>query len=127
MTAAPDPGDAQRSDAPNTIVGRARELAALRACLGRLLSRDGGLVLVNGQAGIGKTTLVRELAELAADRGALVLSGGCYDLTTPSPYGPWIEIVSGYRDGDAKPQPPNILGPEVNAGELTSQFALFAT
>jgi DNA-binding CsgD family transcriptional regulator/tetratricopeptide (TPR) repeat protein len=82
------------------------------------------LVLVGGEAGIGKTTLAREIAGLAADTGALVLSGGCYDLTTPSPYGPWIEIISGYRGGIEASLLSGTLNSGLNVGDLTSQFAL---
>lgn len=75
------------------LFGRQREQEMLRAELERVLSGEGRLVLVDGEAGIGKTALVQDLAREAAERGCIVLVGRCYDLTTTPPYGPWIEVV----------------------------------
>ncbi len=92
------PGDRYR------IVGRDRERAQLRQCLDNAIAGHGSLVLISGEAGIGKTTLVSELIEHAGEQGALVLSGGCYDLTMTSPYGSWNEAIRGYRpQGDISP------------------------
>jgi DNA-binding NarL/FixJ family response regulator len=55
----------------------------------------GSLVLISGEAGIGKTTLVEWLADEAGDQGCLVPRGGCYDLATTPPYGPWREVIAG--------------------------------
>ena len=57
-----------------------------------MLAGHGSLVLVSGEAGIGKTTLFEWLAREAEAEGCLVLKGGCYDLTTTPPYGPWREL-----------------------------------
>ncbi len=78
------------------IVGREREQATLRQALDAMLAGQGSLVLVSGEAGIGKTTLVEWLAGEAEHDGCLVLRGGCYDLTTTPPYGPWVEALEGY-------------------------------
>jgi predicted ATPase len=83
------------------IVGRDREQTTLRAALDAMLLGQGSFVLVIGDAGIGKTTLVEWLTEQANGRGCLALRGGCYDLTITPPYGPWVELVRRYRpDGD---------------------------
>ena len=57
------------------VGGRGAEVAELERCLTRL--GDGGslAVALAGEPGIGKTTLLAELAARAAARGALVLSG----------------------------------------------------
>ncbi|MEZ4571441.1 MAG: AAA family ATPase [Thermomicrobiales bacterium] len=75
------------------LVGRAAEQKRLLQALDRLISGAGSLVLVSGEAGIGKTTLVEDVAGAATERGSLVLSGHCYDLSTTPPFGPWLEIV----------------------------------
>ncbi len=80
------------TDGP-AVFGRQREQERLHAALERTFDGNGGLVLLSGEAGIGKTTLVQELGRAAVDRGALVLAGHCYDLTTTPPFGPWLEIV----------------------------------
>ena len=78
------------------LVGRDVELAALVAAVG--LGAAGGpaprghVVVLDGDAGIGKTRLLSELAELARDQGELVLPGPCVDLgDAPPPYLPFRE------------------------------------
>ena len=60
-----------------SLVGRARELAALQDRLDRAAAGRGSAVLVTGEAGIGKSRLVRELADSAVDRGWEVVEGRC--------------------------------------------------
>src|SRR6185312_13753173 len=61
------------------FVGRAGELGALDDAFAA--TRDGGsvAVLVRGESGVGKSSLVRRFAEEAAVRGAVVLAGRCYE------------------------------------------------
>ena len=80
-------------DAP-VLVGREREQALLARHLASALAGRGSLVLVGGEAGIGKTALAEALATDAASQGALVLVGRCYDLSETAPYGPWVEASS---------------------------------
>ena len=54
------------------FVGRAGELAALTTDLDAAVGGRGGVVLVAGEPGIGKTRLAEETAALAAARGAAV-------------------------------------------------------
>jgi DNA-binding CsgD family transcriptional regulator len=106
------------------IVGRDRELAALRDRLATALVGRGGLVMVGGEAGVGKTALVSALGREAAARGALVLVGRCYDLSETPPYGPWIELLErDLSDGDLAPPLSGVAGP--GTGDVGSQAALF--
>ncbi len=59
------------------LVGRSAELAMLGACVQRVLDGGREVVVVAGEAGIGKTTLVAEAARAAFDGGACVLFGHC--------------------------------------------------
>jgi DNA-binding SARP family transcriptional activator/tetratricopeptide (TPR) repeat protein len=81
------------------LVGRERELAALRAAWRG--SRAGGrrLVLVAGEAGIGKTRLTSELAREAHDEGT-VLHGACHEEESLS-YRPFVEALRHYVRGAA--------------------------
>ncbi len=107
------------------LVGRERERQALRALLGRASEGSGTLVLLSGEAGIGKTTLVDDLVRNAAASGFFVLSGGCYDLTTTPPYGPWTEAIRSYRPGAGQPAIPNWFGNFDEIEKLGSQTAIF--
>ncbi len=49
-------------------------------------------MLLGGEAGIGKTTLVEDLKRNAIASGVRVLAGHCYDLTMTPPYGPWRDV-----------------------------------
>jgi AAA ATPase domain len=57
------------------VVGRDAELAALTDHLDAAVAGHGRLVLLVGEAGVGKSRLAREVAARAADRGLPVLSG----------------------------------------------------
>lgn len=107
------------------LVGREREQERLREILADALFGHGALVLVSGEAGIGKTSLVRWLTGEAEREGALILNGGCYDLTTTPPYGPWIEIIGGYPNDDDLPAVPEQLREGTPLEGIHSQAALF--
>ncbi len=109
------------------IVGREREQAMLRQALDAMLAGHGSLVLVSGEAGIGKTTLVEWLAREAEAEGCLVLKGGCYDLTATPPYGPWAEALASYTPHDSLPPLPSFFQDVSALSALGSQERLFAT
>jgi hypothetical protein len=58
-----------------------------------MLGGQGALVLVSGEPGIGKTALASEAAIEAKRRGALVLSGTCWDGDSRPGYWPWIQVL----------------------------------
>jgi tetratricopeptide (TPR) repeat protein len=69
----------------------------LRAEIGRAVDSHGGLVLVTGEAGIGKTTLVTDAMEVAREQGALVLSGSCWDSSAAPGFWPWVQVIRALR------------------------------
>jgi eukaryotic-like serine/threonine-protein kinase len=77
-----------------TFVGRQRELATLRASLGRAIAGSGGVALLVGEAGIGKTWIAREFVREAQQDGAIVLWGRCFEGEWQPPYGPWVEALA---------------------------------
>jgi DNA-binding CsgD family transcriptional regulator len=76
------------------LVGRSRELAVLTAALGSG-RRDGpSVVLIGGEAGVGKSRLVREFAARSRAAGARVLTGGCVELGTDGlPFAPFTAVL----------------------------------
>src|SRR5947209_6095441 len=107
------------------IAGRERERHTVRECLATALAGCGSLVLIGGEAGIGKTTLAEMLCKEATNQGANVLVGRCYDLTETPPYGPWIELFARYRPTDAMPPLPPAFAERGTVGSVTSERALF--
>ncbi len=76
------------------LVGRAEQLAVLDAALRP--SRRGGpsVVLVGGEAGVGKSRLVKEFAARTRATGARVLTGGCVELGTDGlPFAPFTAVL----------------------------------
>jgi DNA-binding CsgD family transcriptional regulator len=78
------------------FVGREAELAALTADLDAAATGQGGVVLVGGEPGIGKTRLAEELAGQATTRGALVLWGRCWEGEGAPAFWPWVQVIRGY-------------------------------
>jgi DNA-binding CsgD family transcriptional regulator len=110
---------------PPLLVGRSREQDILRAELAAAGSGRGQLVLLGGEAGIGKTSLSRDLIRDAGALGWRVLAGSCYDLSNTPPYGPWLDLFEGCRRDPGLPAPPVAFA----GGRLalvTDQAALFA-
>jgi DNA-binding CsgD family transcriptional regulator len=79
------------------FVGRTHELAVLRAWFAAARAGQGGIVLVAGEPGIGKTALCAELAALVTGAGGQVLVGHCYeDGSLTLPYLPFVEALRAY-------------------------------
>ncbi|MEV0821464.1 helix-turn-helix transcriptional regulator [Nonomuraea rubra] len=77
------------------FVGRARELAALGDALARSHAGASSTVLVGGEAGVGKTRLIKEFVDHRAG-DALVLVGGCLELGTEGlPFAPFTAVLRG--------------------------------
>ena len=84
------------------FVGRAEELAELRAALHEAAASQPSLALVGGESGVGKSRLADELKRHARDLGARVLSGDCVELGVDElPYAPLLTALRPLvRDGD---------------------------
>ena len=54
---------------------------------------QGGLLLIEGRAGVGKTRLLQEVLRYAENRGWLVLRGTCQEVRQPPPFRPWVEAL----------------------------------
>jgi DNA-binding CsgD family transcriptional regulator/tetratricopeptide (TPR) repeat protein len=66
--------------AGSRLIGRAAEYAWLAGLLRRASAGEPAVAVVGGEAGVGKTTLVEQLADEAAIAGVQVLTGGCVPL-----------------------------------------------
>jgi tRNA A-37 threonylcarbamoyl transferase component Bud32/tetratricopeptide (TPR) repeat protein len=75
------------------MIGRHAERADLVAALERALNRQGGVVLIGGEPGIGKTRLTEEILIEARRRGASPVVGHCYEMQGAPPYVPFVEIT----------------------------------
>ena len=79
------------------LLERAGPRAELAAALDGLRRGFSTVALVQGEAGIGKTSVVRAFLDEVGD-GVRVLTGGCDDLVVPRPLGPLLEAADGVPD-----------------------------
>ncbi|MEH0938021.1 ATP-binding protein [Micromonospora psammae] len=106
------------------LVGRRRELVALRDALARARTGEPTTVLVGGEAGVGKTRLLEEFGRSATDAGARLLVGQCLELGEVGlPFAPFAaalravlrrdgaEVFAGYEAEFARLLPELARGP----------------
>jgi DNA-binding CsgD family transcriptional regulator/tetratricopeptide (TPR) repeat protein len=76
------------------FIGRREELATLATLIKQAQARQPAFALIGGEAGVGKTRLVRELAGQAAGAGFLVLTGQCVELGAEGlPLAPLVDAL----------------------------------
>jgi DNA-binding SARP family transcriptional activator len=91
---APRPRPRPTLSPPETpLVGREAESGRLRSALETAWTGHGQVLLVLGEAGIGKTRLVEALAAEAARRGARILTGRAHESEQILPFRPWVEAL----------------------------------
>ncbi len=99
------------------FVGRQDELDRLTAALDEAAGGRFRVVLVGGEAGIGKSRLVTEFSARASATGARVLDGACVPLGESSvPYGPIVEALRRFIRSAERGERDGVLGPAM--GEL---------
>jgi DNA-binding SARP family transcriptional activator len=99
------------------FVGRRRELAVFDRVLGQLGQGRRQLVLIAGDAGIGKTRLAQELTARAQGSGADGVWGRCYEGPGAPAFWPWMEVIRALARGKRPEQLRRALGP--GGGNLT--------
>lgn len=75
------------------LVGRERQVDALAELMSRLSQRAGGVVLISGEAGIGKTRMVTEARSRATAVGASVFAGNCFETDRSLAYAPVLDLI----------------------------------
>jgi tetratricopeptide (TPR) repeat protein len=81
----------QADDGP--LIGREDDLAHLRALMARVTDGDNAALLLTGEEGTGKTTLLRAFQARAEAADWVVLSGGCNESTADNPYAPFLTML----------------------------------
>jgi eukaryotic-like serine/threonine-protein kinase len=104
--------NASRRLRPVRFVDRSRERTALAARLTDTLAGQGGLLLISGEPGIGKTRLAEELAFEARKRGVATLWGRCWENAGAPAFWPWIQMLRQLVEN----RPPLALRAELGAG-----------
>jgi DNA-binding SARP family transcriptional activator len=97
--------------------GRAPEMARLLGRLAETAAGRGGVVLLAGEPGIGKSHALQQLAAAARASSATVLTGRCVEGTWVPPWRPFAEAITGYGES---------VGPEQLAADLGPAAAVLA-
>lgn len=107
------------------LVGRQQELSALRA----LLDAGGGVAIVSGEAGIGKSRLVREFASEAAAAGRVVLWARPEEVAQPGPYALIVDLLESIAErGDREVRTEaRALAAELTPSGLTERRSTLAS
>lgn len=94
------PGEGRNSHLPSAViphrtpfVGRRALLAALRDRLALADAGHGGVLLLPGEPGIGKTRALEEIARIASEAGFECLIGGCPEVAGSPPLWLWSEVL----------------------------------
>ncbi|HEX2993922.1 MAG TPA: AAA family ATPase, partial [Anaerolineales bacterium] len=77
------------------VIGRENDLQLLDRLIARAEAGNGQFALISGEAGIGKSRLVKE-AKARRSKGALVLEGNCFQTESALPYAPLLDLFRNF-------------------------------
>ncbi|MBW8770977.1 MAG: AAA family ATPase [Gemmatimonadetes bacterium] len=103
-----------------TIVGRDSELGAVRAVLDRARSGAGQVALIVGEAGVGKSRLLRAMIDEARRGGYFIMRGAIYWSDSSIPYAPLLDLVRLFAESASPALVAHVLSPA--ASELVTLF-----
>ncbi|HEY2855889.1 MAG TPA: AAA family ATPase [Gemmatimonadaceae bacterium] len=76
-----------------TLVGRDTQIAAVRRVLEQARGGSGRVALIVGEAGVGKSRLLRAMTDEARAAGFFILQGACFEAERSIPYAPLLDLV----------------------------------
>ncbi|WP_067178549.1 AfsR/SARP family transcriptional regulator [Microtetraspora niveoalba] len=122
---APAPAAASRTPRPRPepLIARASHLGRVADRLADVRRGRGGVVLVTGEAGIGKTRFAQSAAEEAEARGISVVWGRCVEDHVALPFWPWLQALRAL--GERGERAAGILAGERTDGPADPGAALF--
>src|ERR1700738_5249269 len=75
------------------LIGRAADLTGLHVLIDQAKRGEGQVVLISGEAGIGKSRLVAEAKTYAAEQGFQLMQGNCFPTDLTYPYAPLLDLL----------------------------------
>ena len=103
-----------------TLVGRESQVAAVRRVLTRAREGNGTVALIVGEAGVGKSRLLRVMTEEARTAGFFVLHGACFEAERSIPYAPLLDLARLFAGSASPAIVAHVLAPA--ATELVTIF-----
>lgn len=104
------------------LISRGTEIRALTAALDRAQDGDGGVAILTGDAGVGKSRLVGEMSSLASARGFAVLAGRATQSAVPVPFRPITEALIRAARAGTVPDAPEIADYRPALGSLVPEW-----
>src|SRR5207244_6877450 len=92
------------------LIGRTAELAAFHLLLDQAKSGKGQIVLLSGEAGIGKSRLAAEAKTYATAQGFLLLRGQCFPTDRSCPYAPLLDLLRAHLATSSREQVATEMG-----------------
>ncbi len=106
------------------FVNRKQELNTLKNNIKDVLESKGHLILLKGEAGVGKTIIAEKFAEICGEQDFNVLRGRCLYFESTDPYIPFFEALDEYISGGKEEEDsvnPSVIGsttPQTRAGGI---------
>jgi tetratricopeptide (TPR) repeat protein len=97
------------------FVGRSAELREIRSFVERPTQGSSRLLLLTGEAGIGKSRLIDEFHHVATEAGMLRLSAKCEGIERGVPYAPWIDLIRQFVSEQPRARVRSAVGPYADA------------
>jgi class 3 adenylate cyclase/Cdc6-like AAA superfamily ATPase len=110
--------------AMGVFVGREHELERLRKACDNAIAGHGGLVMLVGEPGIGKTRTTQELETYARMRGAQVLWGRTHESAGAPPYWPWLQAGNQYAAAHVDDLT-TLIGPQITPEAISELTRIF--
>jgi tetratricopeptide (TPR) repeat protein len=103
------------------LVGREHVLHTLRLAVDDALTGRGGLTLLAGEPGVGKTRLVEETCDYARSRRAVVAWGSCWEGEGVPGFWPWSQVLRSLTDADRNPIVDDVAAAALEMNQLVAE------
>ncbi|GAC1350236.1 MAG: hypothetical protein NVSMB27_30830 [Ktedonobacteraceae bacterium] len=108
-------GPLQKSVVCPVLIDRVNDLVTLQALIDQAKSGRGQVVLLSGEAGIGKSRLVTEVKTEAVSRDFLLMQGSCFPTDHAIPYAPLLDLLRSHFSSHSSALPAPEVEPFVQA------------
>src|SRR5690349_3514183 len=94
-----------------TLIGRSPQIAGVERVLARVREGNGQVALIVGEAGVGKSRLLRAMTDQARASGFFVLHGASFESERSIPYAPLLDLVRLFAGSTSPAIVSHVLGP----------------
>ena len=107
------------------LIGRANDLQRLDRLLTQSQGGKGQIALISGEAGIGKSRLIREAKE-RAPQGTAILEGYCFQTESVLPYAPFLDLFRNFFETHSRAEIADLMEASApHLGKLFPELALY--